>query len=56
MLSLNYPNSLLALLTWDVEGISSYLGKKQERTSTCLGLPTGEEEREGLLLLERVDL
>lgn len=44
---------LLALSIWDVKGIGSYLGKKQERTSTCLGLPRGEK-REGCSYLREL--
>lgn len=36
---------LLALPIWDAEGIGSYLGKKQERTSTCWDYP--EKRRRG---------
>lgn len=45
---------LLALSIWDAEGIGSYLGRKQERTSTCLGLPRGEEKREGCSYLREL--
>lgn len=46
---------LLALCIWDVKETGSYVGKKQE--SLCLpGITPGKENREGLLLLERVDL
>lgn len=45
-----------ALSSWDVKGTRSYLGKNQERTSTTWDYPRGDENREGLLLLERVYL
>lgn len=45
---------LLALSIWGVKDTGSYLGKKQENLYLP-GIIPGEENREGLLLLERVD-
>ena len=54
------PSALLApnatgFVIWDVKATGSYMGKKQENLYLP-GITPGGENRDGLLLLERVDL
>lgn len=46
---------LLALSIWDVKKTGSYVGEETGESLSAWDYP-GEENRKGLLLLERVDL